>query len=159
VALSSADSSADRANGKFIRISQVNLPPGTVKQVYIRSVKQAVVVGRDIFINKDGSEGERLLVSTDVTQTYQQMITTYQKRWEVEDYHKLLKNNASLEASPARTRQTQAIHLFASVCAFVKLERLRIKEGLNHFALKGRLYLKTIKAAFDELHSLKEQMA
>lgn len=152
-------SAADRANGKFIRISEVNLPPGTVKQVYIRSVRQAVAVCRDIFINKDGSEGELLLLSTDVNQTYQQIITTYSIRWEVEDYHKSLKNNASLECSPARTRQTQAMHLFSSVCAFVKLERLRIKERLNHFAIKGRLYLKAIKAAFQELHSLKEQMA
>jgi len=152
-------SATDRAKGKFIKISEVNLPVGTVKQVYIRSVQQTVVVGRDMFINKDGSEGELLLLSTDVKQTYQQMITTYSVRWEVEHYHKSLKNNASLESSPARTRQTQAMHLFASVCAFVKLERLKVKEGLNHFALKGRLYLKAIKAAFDELHSLKEHMA
>ncbi len=152
-------STTERANGKFSKISELKLNVGTLLKVYIRSVKQPVVVCRDLFINKDGSEGELLLLSTDVKQTYQQIITTYQKRWEVEDYHKSLKNNASLEASPARTIQTQAMHLFASVCAFIKLEQLKIKELLNHFALKSRLYLKAIQAAFQELTLLKQQLA
>jgi hypothetical protein len=151
-------STTERADGKFIKISELDLPVGTQRQVYIRSLKQAVLICRDIFINKDGTEGELLLLSTDVKQTYQHMITTYQKRWEVEDYHKSLKNNASLEMSPARTIQTQAMHVFASVCAFVKLEQLKLKEGSNPFALKARLYLKAIKAAFEELSSLKQQL-
>jgi hypothetical protein len=152
-------STTDRANGKFIKISEIDLQVGTSKKVYIRSVKQAVVVCRDIFINKDYSEGELLLLSTDVNQTFQQMITTYQRRWEVEDYHKSLKNNTSLEMSPARSMQTQSMHLFTSICAFIKLEQLKIKEGKNQFALKARLYLKAIKAAFEELSSLKQQLA
>ena len=151
-------STTDRANGKFIKISALDLPVGTRRQVYIRSVKQAVAICRDIFINKDGSEGELLLLSTDVKQTFQNIITTYQKRWEVEDYHKSLKNNAWLEMSPTHTIQTQAMHVFASVCAFVKLEQLKIKEGSNQFALKARLYLKAIKAAFEELSNLKHQL-
>ncbi len=151
-------STTDRANGKFIKISALDWPVGTRRQVYIRSVKQAVAICRDIFINKDGSEGELLLLSTDVKQTFQNIITTYQKRWEVEDYHKSLKNNASLEMSPAHSIQTQAMHVFASVCAFVKLEQLKLKEGSNQFALKARLYLKAIKAAFEELSNLKHQL-
>ncbi len=152
-------STTDRAHGKFSKISELQLKVGTLLKVYIRSVKQPVLVCRDLFINKDGSEGELLLLATDTCQTFQQILLTYQKRWEVEDYHKSLKNNASLEASPARTIQNQAMHLFASVCAFIKLQQLKIKEHLNHFALKGRLYLKAIKAAFEELSFLKEQLA
>ena len=149
-------STTDRANGCFVAITELDLQPGTVRSVYIRSVKQAVLVCRDLFINKDGSEGEQLLLSTDLQQSYQQIITTYQKRWEVENYHKSLKNNASLEKSPAHTIQTQAMHLFSSLCAFVKLERLKIKHKATHFALKARLYLKAIQAAFQELNLLNE---
>lgn len=93
-------STTEGADGKFIKISEIDLPVGTLRRVYIRSVKQAVIC-RDIFINKDDSQGELLLLSRDVIQTYQQIITSYQKRWEVEDYHKSLKNNAWLEISPA----------------------------------------------------------
>jgi hypothetical protein len=48
------------------------------------------------------------------------------------------------------------MHVFANVCAFVKLEQLKLKEATNQFALKARLYLKAIKAAFTELSNLKQ---
>jgi hypothetical protein len=38
------------------------------------------------------------------------------------------------------------------------LEQLKLKEGSNQFALKARLYLKAIKAAFEELSNLKQQL-
>lgn len=39
--------------------------------------------------------------------------------------------------------------------AYVKLELLKIKNCTNHFAIKGKLYLKAIQAAFKELQNLK----
>jgi uncharacterized pyridoxamine 5'-phosphate oxidase family protein len=99
-------SATDKANGEFIKISEINLAVGTLRKVYMGSVKQGVVICRDIYINKDRSQGELLLLSTDVNQTFQQIITSCQKRWEVEDYPKSLKNNISLEASPAHSMQT-----------------------------------------------------
>jgi hypothetical protein len=39
---------------------------------------------------------------------------------------------------------------------FIKLEQL--KEGTNQFALKGRLYLKALQGAFEELSNLKQQL-
>lgn len=95
---------------------------------------------------------------------YRQLLTNYrpatrQKRWGIEEYHKSLKQNASLEKSPAHTQRTQINHLFASICAYVKLERLRLRAPSNHFALKGRLYLKAMQAAFAELTVLKNQLS
>lgn len=148
----------DRANGKFVKISTLKLQPGTILTVFIRSVATPVAICGDIFPNKDGSVGELLLLTTDVTMTYQQLLTTYQKRWGIEEYHKSLKQNASLERSPTRTHRTQSNHLFASICAYVKLERLRLSAGSSHFALKGRLYLKALQAAFAELTTLKNQL-
>lgn len=39
--------------------------------------------------------------------------------------------------------------------AWTKLELLSIKNHTNHFALKARLYLKAVQAAFDELRQVK----
>ena len=74
----------DRANGKFVKISSLNLQPGTVLTVFIRSLVAPVGICGDVFPNKDGSVGELLLLTTDVTMTYQQILTTYQKRWGIE---------------------------------------------------------------------------
>ena len=46
-------------------------------------------------------------------------------------------------------------HLFASVLAYVKLEKLKFSNRMNHFALKSKLYLAAIRAAFKELYILK----
>ena len=35
-----------------------------------------------------------------------------------------------------------------------KMESLKIKTKVNHFALKSRLYLKAVRSAFDELQQL-----
>ena len=66
----------------------------------------------------------------------------YQKRWRIEEYHKSIKQNSSLEKSPARTVRSQKNHLFASIIGYCKLELLKIKTHLNHFALKYKLILK-----------------
>lgn len=151
-------SKEDKRAGKFVKISQLKLQLG-ICLVYIRSVDQPLLLSKDIFVNEDGSEGVLYVISTHTSLTFQQIQATYQKRWGLEEYHKALKNNASIHKSPTKTIQTQANHLFASLCAYVKLERLKVREKTNQFALKARLYLKAIQAAFKELNSLKLKFA
>ena len=38
--------------------------------------------------------------------------------------------------------------------AFFKLEQLKLKHQLNHFALRSKLYLKALQASFAELKRL-----
>ena len=53
------------------------------------------------------------------------------------EYHKSLKPNASLAKSPTRSERTQTAHLFASLLAYVKLERLKFVHQMNHFAVEN----------------------
>jgi hypothetical protein len=41
--------------------------------------------------------------------------------------------------------------------AFIKLEQLKLRHRTNHFALKNKLYIKAIKAAFSELNAFSTQ--
>jgi hypothetical protein len=50
---------------------------------------------------------------------------------------------------------TQSNHLFASLVAYVKLEKLKFAHKLNHFALKAKIYLAASKAAWIELGKIK----
>lgn len=77
----------------------------------------------------------------------------------MEEYHKSVKQNACAAKAPVKTMATQANHLFASICAFIKLERLKITNNMNHFALKTKLYIKAAQAAFRELAQLKLKLA
>jgi hypothetical protein len=98
-----------------------------------------------------------MLVSSDVTLSFDQQTKLYQRRWSIEVYHKSLKQNASLEKSPTRTTTTQRNHLFASLCAYVKLEALKIKTGVGHFTIKSKIYLSALKAAYAEVVKLNPQ--
>ena len=149
---------ADKKAGKFGKLNQLQLELG-LKQVYIRQLEVPVSLCKDIFINEDGKQAVQYLLCSDLTLSFQQITTTYQKRWGVEEYHKSLKQNASVAKAPVKTMTTQANHLFASICAFIELERLKLSHNLNHFALKTKLFVNATQAAFKELAQLKLKLA
>ena len=86
--------------------------------------------------------------------SFDDVTTTYHKRWGVECYHKSLKQNVSLAKSPTQTVTTQTHHFFAALCGFIKLERLKVTTQHNHFALKSKLYLNALHAAVVTLRTL-----
>ena len=149
----------DQQKGQYVSVSTLNLPVGTTREIWLEDVDFPLLLTKEVFKNADGSTGLRYLVSDDLTLTYDHITTLFQKRWSVEVYHKSLKQNVALEQSPTRTVTTQRNHLFASLCAYLKLERLKIKTKLNHFALKTKLYQAATRAAFAELVKLKDQFA
>ena len=150
VALSHA---AKRA-GQWVRLDQLTLQANTVREIYLESVDFPLLLVKQVFANEDGSTGIQYLVSSDTTLTANQMTAIYRKRWNVEPYHKSLKQNASLEKSPTQTVITQTNHLFASLYAYIKLEWLRKTTQLNHFALKSKLYIAALHSAFATLRQL-----
>ena len=66
-----------------------------------------------------------------------------------------MKQNASLEKSPIKVARSQRNHIFASIIAYWKLELLRIKTHLNHFAMKYKLIIRANQIAYQELQKLK----
>ena len=111
-----------------------------------------------VFINEDGSEGERYLVTSDLTLDADRIIAIYQKRWKVEEYHRSLKQNASLAKSPTRTETTQTNHFVASLWSFVKIELLKVQTNKNHYQLKAQLYFSALQQAFQALRNLRSEL-
>ena len=152
-------SATDKQKGRYLAVETLALPAGTTREIWLEDVPFAVLLIKQVFKNDDGSTGVRYLVTSDLTLDYDRITKLFQKRWGIEVYHKSLKQNASLEKSPTRTETTQRNHLFASLCAYVKMERLKIKTRQSHFALKSKLYLSAVKASYAEFVKLKEQFA
>jgi hypothetical protein len=144
----------DKSQGRYHTVSTLDLPEGTVREVYLESVDFPLLLTQQLFTNGDGSTGILYLVTSDVTLDAAQLTTIYQTRWKVEEYHRSLKQNASLEKSPTRTVKTQSNHFFVALCTFVKLEWLRTQTKLNHYALKAKLYLSALLSAFQSLQAL-----
>src|SRR5436305_4473762 len=145
----------DKKAGDYEQVGSLKLEPNTTRWVYLEQVPFALLLCKQVFKNEDGSEGVLYLVSSDPTLDYRRMTTIYQRRWKVAEYHKSLKSNSSLEKSPTKRVRTQTNHVFSSIYAFVKLERLKLATKMNHFAIRSVIYLKAVRVSYEELRRMR----
>jgi len=149
-----ARSLEDKLNGRFERVDALGLRDKETVRGYLRGYGKEVILTCRVFTNKDGSTGRLYLVCSDVSLSGDHIATIYQKRWKVEEYHKSLKSNAAVAKSPTKRVTTQISHLVMSMIAVFKLECLKIKHHLNHFALRAKVLIKANLAAMSELKKL-----
>lgn len=145
----------DAKSGQFQQVNSCQWEDGACHTVYLKDIEFPVKLLKKIFTNEDGSIGILYLVTNDLTIDADRFYQVYQKRWRIEEFHKSIKQNTSLSASPTKTIKTQSNHIFASLIAFCKLELLKVKTALNHFAIKSKLLLKANQIMFQELQLLK----
>lgn len=126
---------SDKRNGRYQSVETLKLEPMKPVTIYLEGVEFALLLVKQVFTNEDGSTGILYLVTSDTTLDGNGMTTIYQKRWNVETYHKSLK----------QTVATQTNHFFAALCGFLKL---------NLFALRSKLYLRAIHSAYAALREL-----
>jgi len=144
----------DKLKGRFHRVDTLEIEENGTREIYLEGVDFQLLLARQVFANEDGSQGILYLVSSETTLSFNDLTTSYQRRWQVECYHKSLKQNVSLAKSPTQTETTQTNHFFAALCGFIKLEMLKVDAKMNHFALKSKLYIKALHAAFSTLREL-----
>ena len=144
----------DRKAVIFVSVEEINIEADTERIVYLKDLDFAVKLTKKVFKNKDETEGILYLISSDMSLTSEEIGKIYQKRWKIEEYHKSLKNNSSLKKSPTKTERTQSNHFFASIYAEFKLEILKMKTKLNHFALKQKIYISALQTAYDMMTEL-----
>ena len=149
----------DRNKPNWKNINLLDLQANTPTKVWLKDVELPILLYKQVFKNKDGSTGVRYLATNNLNLSSDDFIELYKRRWSIEEYHKSFKQNTSMAKSPTRTVKTQSTHIFASIVSYVKLERYKFSTKLNHFALKGKLYLNAAKAAFKELELIKAQHA
>lgn len=152
-----ARSGDEKQRGQYVAVSTLEVAEATTLHIWLEGVDFPLLLTKEVFTNEDKSVGVRYLVSSDLTLSFDRQTRLYQRRWSIEVYHKSLKQNASLEKSPTRTPTTQRNHLFASLCAYVKLEALKLRSGVGHFTLKSKIYLSALKAAYAEVVKLTPQ--
>jgi DDE superfamily endonuclease len=143
---------------KFVAIEKLELTEGIAHRARVEGVAFEVLITRQVFKNEDGSEGEMYLVTSDLSLTADQINKGYQKRWGVEEQHKSAKQNAGIGRSPVSSYLGRVNHVFCSFLAVLKLEVLRLKTGLNHFALKSKLYLRALRASMECLSEIRSEI-
>jgi hypothetical protein len=148
-------SEKDKKRGLYQNLNTLQLKDGEKRIVWVKDVSFPVALIAKIFKNEDGSTGILYLVTNDLESSADRIYEVYQKRWRIEEYHKSIKQNASLEKSPTKVMKSQKNHIFASIIAYCKLEFLKTKTSLGHFGMKYMLLMKANRAAFLELEKWK----
>lgn len=152
-----AFSEEERKSGQYHNLNSLALQDGEKRIVWLKDMAFPVALSTKIFKNEDGSTGILHIVTNDLDSDADRIYEVYQKRWRIEEYHKSIKQNTSLEKSPTKVVRSQKNHIFASIISYCKLEFLKIRTTLNHFALKYKLILKANQTAFQELKILREK--
>lgn len=147
----------DKANNTGNRLSEVELRCDTPTPFFINNVNHKIYIMKKTFTNGDGTTGVLFLVTNDGQLSGTDLYSIYHKRWRIEVFHKSVKNNTSLAKSPASSKRAQQNHIFCSYYAYLKLERIKIKEGKNHFKIKKDiqiLMLKKCREVYEEKFKL-----
>ncbi len=150
-----AVSEESKKQGHFCRIDSLEWSEKKLIRGWLKGLDFPVLLHRQVFTNKDGSIGILYLACSDFNCDVTKLEAIYQKRWNVEVFHKTLKSNTGLAKSPTKSIRTQSNHIFMSVYAAFQLECLKLKHKMNHFALRNRIYVTALKQAMCELHLLK----
>lgn len=153
-----AFSEEEKENGQYRNLESLNIKDGEKRKAWLKDLSFPVVLIKKVFKNENRSIGTLYLVTNDLDNDTDRIYEIYQKRWRIEEYHKSIKQNTSLEKSPTRTEISQKNHIFASIIGYCKLEFLKISTCLNHFSLKYKLVMRANQAAYFELKKLKEFM-
>lgn len=148
-------SQSDKHDGHFIALSDLDYSSQEPVRVWVKGLHFPVLAHKQIFINKDGSKGILYLICSDLKCDKDELEGLYKKRWNVEVYHKTMKQNANLAKSPTKRLRTQANHIFMTIYATFKLECLSVRKKLNHFALKSKLLISATRSAYDQLIAMR----
>ena len=111
-------SGKDKKLVKFQQVSSLNMQDGESKKLWLKGLSFQVMLTKKVFINEDGSTGILYLASNNIEHEADHLYQIYQKRWRIEEYHKSIKENASLAKSPTKKVRSQANYIFASIVAF-----------------------------------------
>lgn len=103
-------SKQDKANGKYISIKET-VSEKCVRSVYVEQLDFPILIAKQVFKDGNGVAGTLYLACSDLSLSYEQITTIYQRRWKVEEYHKSIKSNTAFPKSPTRTTMSNLISL------------------------------------------------
>ncbi|MDF1758866.1 MAG: transposase, partial [Legionellaceae bacterium] len=144
----------DANNGRYQQVRTIELEEDVAYTVWLKGLDFPVKLLKKVFKNENGSTGVLYLISNDIQSSAERLYEVYQKRWRIEEFHKSVKQNASLAKSPTKIVKTQCNHIFAFMIAYYKLEMLKFRTKLNHFAIKYKLIVRANQVAMQELKNM-----
>lgn len=120
---------------EYTAIADLELAEKQVRQVWLKEYGFVLVCK---IVDQDG--GITYLATSDLSLTdYDDCINHHNKRWQVEEFHRALKQTTGVEKCYSTKATSQKTHIFASFVSFIMLEKNRIKTGVSWYEQKARI--------------------
>ena len=147
----------DKKKGHYQALSELITEDKTTQTVYLKGVDFPLTLVKQVFKNKDESEGSLYLVCSKEGLDFSQITTIYKRRWKVEEHHRSIKSNLNYAKSPAYKANTQQNHCIMCLFAFYEWECITKTIKTNQTALKQKIYINALKVAFENVQKLKQK--
>jgi hypothetical protein len=119
--------------GEYMPIADLDLADEQVKQVWLKEYGHILVCKL-----VDKNEGITYLATSDLNLTdYNSFILHHNKRWRIEEFHRGIKQTTGIEKCYSIKSVSQKTHIFASFTAFIKLEKIRLKNKISWYEQKA----------------------
>lgn len=116
-------------------ISDLPLANKQVRKVWLKAFGH-ILVCKVVATNGD----ETYLATNDLSLTgYEMFLGHFQQRWNIEEFHRGIKQTTGIEKCYSIKARSQKTHIFASFVAFVRLEAVRITGHLSWYEQKASI--------------------
>jgi len=122
------------AKGSYVRVADLEVSEKMLKHVWLKGYGP-IVVGKKI--DQDGDV--TYLASDDTGLTFAALLNHWQQRWRIEAFHQGLKQTTGVGKCSAQRTHAQKEHVFGSMVAFLKLEKLRERTGKSWYEQKAEI--------------------
>lgn len=116
-------------------ISDLGLAEKQVIKVWLKGFGQ-VLICKVVATNGDIT----YLATNDLSLTdYNEFTNHFQQRWNIEEFHRGIKQTTGIEKCYSIKARSQKTHIFAAFVAFVRLEAIRISESISWYEQKAAI--------------------
>jgi Transposase DDE domain len=138
----------------YTAICDLELEAGRVYAAKLKGFEKQIYLARYEVKNDNDNPSVLYLVTSDEKLDWNCLLTCYQKRWQVELFHRSVKQNAAIAKAPLRTAKSLMSHCYAAIQAFIKMELLRIKHSLAHDSIKELIRYVSNQASYAAIQNL-----
>ena len=121
--------------GDYYPIADFGLTDKQVRKVWLKEYGH-ILVCKAVATNGDVV----YLATSDLTLTdYDNFINHWQQRWDIEEFHRGIKQTTGIEKCYSIKAESQRTHIFAAFTAFIKLEKKRLSDCISWYEQKASI--------------------
>ncbi len=142
----------DTYTSTFKTLNKADIEREKVYRIKLKGLNIPLVLFKKVFKNGCNDKiSTSYYISNDLDLEGNKLYKCYQKRWDVEEYHRFIKQNLSIGSSMSRTERSQSNHIILSLISYIDLERLSKSTNKNMHGLIYELVLRSNKSAYEDI--------